>query len=250
MKWDAIAIKKPVIGLISNGSRIKRKRWLTSNKVLKLFTKILKGIRSSMLTFITERQKSSVWSRSNDISVNVLIKLLDGNDGAIRRKWYASKKMITATADSIRQEAFTHLNKSEFDKRTIVYSKIVEKQALLQHLKTELIILQTKAMHGLEVENCRTFLRFSLDLNKPDFAEKFNRLIDKIQREIEKYSKSISSDFVAKDENISFDDMITEIIITINGGMIDKNSITAKDFFIMLTKFREQNERLQHKQTR
>lgn len=203
-----------------------------------------------MQNFIKERQKSSVWTRSNDISVNVLIKLLDGNDSAIRRKWYASKKTITETADRIRQEAFQYLNKSEFDKRTIIYSKIVEKQALLQHLKTELIILQTKVMHGMDVENCRTFMRFSLDWRQPDFVDKFNRLIEKIQREIEKYSKSISSDFVAKDENISFDDMITEIIITINDGMIDKNSITAKDFFIMLTKFREQNERLQHKQTR
>lgn len=188
-------------------------------------------------------KSNSLLNHSNDISLNQLIGLLDGNINCCKRKWYARNSWLRSKSDELTEEAFKYLNKSDFDKRNLSYQKIIEKQALIQHLQTEFIILRAKIQFEFEnIENCQTFKRFSLDYKEKDFIIKFDRLIKRLENEIKKYIDIISLENTDKLQNeISFADSITDILISINGGMIDKNTITAKDFYIQLENYKRKN---------
>ena len=168
--------------------------------------------------------------------------LLDGSDLVVKKRFFARKSWVSLKAEELRDEAFQYLNQDEFTKQNVSRQRIVEKQALIQHLQTELIILKSKMLIGLDdIENCATFQRFSLDYRHPDFITRFKKLIDKLTNEMNRYVEVISKDAEKTKDKLSFEDSITENIILINGGMIDKNTITAKDFYIMLKEHKRKN---------
>lgn len=171
---------------------------------------------------------------------------MDGDVSAVKKRWYALKKWQIVASNELTEEAYQHLNRDEFNKQNITYQKIVEKTAMIQHLQTELFILKTKIeTNYTDIDNCATFKRYSLDWKDADFTNKFNKLIKKLESELIKYSTFIAS---PKMENkISFEDAIIEQLIIINGGLIDKNSITAKDFYTMLHNFKKNNDGLRNK---
>lgn len=243
MRWGANVIKEATTGSHLNGLFQSLKKWLTSNKLTKWFSKILMGIRSLMNRNLEALQLKSCYNRSNEITVNQLIQLLDGNIYAVKRRWYARKSWVQKIANELQEESFQYLNRDDFDKHSLAYQKVIEKKAIIQHLQTEFYILKIKIENGYkDIENCSTFQRYSLDWREQQFVQKFAKLVNKMESEMIKYMEFLKPKNAEKEvSNISFEDTITEQIIIINGGMIDKNSITAKDFYIMLIDFKRKN---------
>jgi len=242
MRWLASVINPLKIGGILSSLKNWLKKLLILKIANKLFSRLKTGIFSTIRKHITETMLSLSLSQSNEITVNQLIRVLSGDYLVLKRRWYCPKRALTESSNNIIEEFSRFMDSSGFDKRLLASKQILQKKANIRAVEVEVYLYKIAIFWGLKEEPTPMLNRFGFDVKSNNFDEAIKAWVKRQTQDIVN-----SEAFLLKGNNdstaIDYADFVTDLLITINDNhFIDKNTITALDFYKMYEKFNKKNK--------
>jgi hypothetical protein len=194
-------------------------------------------------------KSKSLYTHSNEITINQLIGLLNGDVSALKRRFYARKSWLIAAGDGLIEDFSQAMDASNFDKNMVAYRQILQKRATLQIMENDLFVWKMCQIYGFGTFDLSLFRRFNLDPEAKDFNEKYKRHIEKEITWIKRYDSLFERNEKEAEKHIDWAMQITDMVISLNGGLIDKNTITAQDFYSLYIKHKRDEQRVSNQRS-